>query len=117
MLIGDHEVIRCPGPEAYCCTRHPISTLPIPTQMGQAPSGNGSWLYPNGSYVLPVEANVDHSYSITGLVGEVVLHRDGSQTAEGLWRCEVPNENGIGLNTVRVIGFYHQGGGECTCHS
>ena len=95
----------CTGSAVHCCLLFP--QLTPPAQLGIAPSGIGSWRYPNGSYVLLGLAG--HSYGITRQVGRVTLHRQGSHMVEGVWRCEVPDEHG---NTVTLnAGFYQQGGG------
>ena len=88
-----------------CCSLFP--RLPEGARLGISPSGIGSWLYPNGSYVLPTIS--DDSYGIVRHHGQVNLHRQSSRTAEGIWRCVVPGIHG-GLDTVH-IGIYSPGQG------
>ena len=76
-------------------------------QRGEVPSGIGSWRYPNGSYVLLSIA--PPSYGITRQPGKVILHREGEHMAEGVWRCEVSNEDGE--NVTLHVGIYHEDGG------
>ena len=103
LAIGSQ--VQCIGSTTQCCSISPQLTLSA--RMGLAPSGIGSWRYPNGSYVLLGLAG--HSYGITRQIGQVVLHRQGQHMVEGIWRCEVPNEEGE--NVTLYVGFYHQGGG------
>ena len=115
LIIPDHGMIMVDdlaiGDElsciaiSQCCSLFP--RLPEEARLGTSPSGIGSWLYPNGSYVLPTIS--DDSYGIVRHHGQVSLHRQSSGTAEGIWRCVVPGIHG-GLDTVH-IGIYSPGQG------
>lgn len=90
---------------SQCCSLFP--RLSEDARVGLSPSGIGSWLYPNGSYVLPTIS--DNSYGIVRHHGKVNLHRQGSHTAEGIWRCVVPGSHGS-LDMAH-IGVYSVGQG------
>jgi hypothetical protein len=98
------STIRCMsiGP---CCSLNPH--LSDYAQRGISPSGTGSWRYPNGSYVLQTLA--DGSFGITRHPGHVNLHRLGSHSAEGVWRCEMPGRDGA--TDISYIGIYTEGHG------
>jgi hypothetical protein len=96
--------IRCMA-IGSCCSLNPH--LSDDARHGIAPSGTGSWRYPNGSYVLLTLA--DDSFGITRHPGHVNLHRLGSHTAEGVWRCEVPGRDGA--TDSLYIGIYMEGHG------
>ena len=115
LLIPDHGMIMVDdlaiGEElsciaiSQCCSLFP--RLTEEARLGISPSGIGSWLYPNGSYVLPTIS--DDSYGIVRHHGQVNLHRQSSRKAGGIWRCLVPGIHG-GLDTVH-IGIYSPGQG------
>ena len=106
LVIGSQ--VHCLSSESHCCQLFPH--LPSQALSGQAPSGIGSWRYPNGSYVRLGLAG--DSYGITRQVGQVVLHPQGSHMVEGLWRCEIPDEDGVKVISTFNVGFYAQGGGK-----
>lgn len=90
-----------------CCSLFP--RLSEDARLGIAPSGIGSWLYPNGSYVrLSLSGD---SYGIVRDRGEVNLYRQSSRVAEGVWRCVVPGVYGA-FETIH-IGIYLPGQGKC----
>lgn len=116
MILVDELAV---GDELSCvaigsCCRIDFSTLYTPNvRDGIIPSGSGSWLYPNGSYVRPSRFIYADSYGIerpTDL-GEVNLRRRlSSGIAEGVWRCEVPTVQ-PGVNEIVHIGMYTTGQG------
>ena len=106
MLLDGYDIgaeLPCITANHQCCTLDPH--LSEQAQLGQAPSGVGSWRYPNGSYVRLALAG--DSYGITRQQGRVNLHRQRSLTTEGLWRCEVPM-TGTDYNEIIHVGLYSQ---------
>ena len=103
--------IHCIGGKNHCCSFLP-ERYNLDAQLGFTPSGIGSWLYPNSSYVRP--AFVQDSYGITPEEGSIVLHPQASDSSnpdivEGVWRCEVPDD--YGNDVTLTTGVYQQGGG------
>ena len=103
------SVISCRSmAQGKCCSNAPYLS---PEALNcTAPSGIGSWRYPNGSYVhLRLRRD---SFGISRHPGRVDLHRLGSHITEGIWRCEVPGINGV--NKTLNLGILKSGKGKFT---
>ncbi len=74
---------------------------------------SGSWYYPDTTEVP--DSGSDYYRSRGGPGFGVNLHRRGTGTQEGIFRCETPDENGVLYS--RYVGVYGPGQGtlECTC--
>ncbi len=96
--------IRCAISLSHCCYNFP--TISRNAESGISPSGNGSWRYPNGTYVLLRIAG--DSFGIVRNEGVVSLEHQGSHDTEGLWTCETY----LGSNKAIYIGIYPPGKGE-----
>ena len=79
--------------------------------------GSGEWLYPNGDrvvfpFVMPLPDGV--IYRQRRLTQTLRLFRDNSAsitaTANGIYRCEVADQNGV--TQTRYVGLYTEGAGE-----
>ena len=79
--------------------------------------GFGEWLYPNGTrvvfpFVMPLPAGV--IYRQRRRTQNIRLYRDDSAiitaTANGIYRCEVADQNGV--MQTRYVGLYTDGAGE-----
>lgn len=100
--VGD-KIICSTTNTTGCCGLHDFLTPGA--QIGSAPSGVGSWLHPNGSYVrLVLTTDV---FVITRGPGVVRLRRNRQgPRSSGLWTCLVPDS--MGRQQTLNVWFYFQ---------
>ena len=78
--------------------------------------GFGHWYYPSGDLVVSISQPraTGQIYEMLRADQDVRLRRDNSAfiraTANGIYRCEVPDQNGVNRN--RYVGLYSIGAGE-----